>query len=68
MPQISTNAIRHFNDRVRSLSGSSRDVTLTAQDAKNLNAEIQNLLARLVELQELTETGRVSVEISANKF
>lgn len=68
MPAISTNAIRHFNDRVRGLSGSTRDITLSANDAKNLNAEIQNLLARLVELQEFAETGKVSVEINANKF
>lgn len=68
MPAISTNAIRNFNDRVRGLSGTTKDISLSAQDAKNLNAEIQNLLALLVELQDLAETGKVTVEVTANKF
>jgi hypothetical protein len=68
MPVTSTNAIRNFADRVRGLSGNNKEITLSATDAKNLNHEIQMLLARLVELQDLTETGRIQVEIAANKF
>ena len=65
---ISTNAIRNFGDRVRGLSGHNKEITLTAQDAKNLNHEIQNLMARLLELQEAAETGKIQVEFSSNKF
>lgn len=68
MSVISTNAIRHFNDRVRGLSGTNKELVLSATDAKNLNAEIQNVLAKLVEMQDIAETGKVSVEITANKF
>lgn len=68
MPAISTNAIRNFNDRVRALSGNNKELTLSALDAKNLNHEIQNVLARLIELQEAAETGRITVEIGASKF
>lgn len=68
MPVTSTNAIRNFADRVRGLSGNNKELVLAAADARNLNHEIQQLLARLVELQDLTETGRVQVEISSNKF
>lgn len=68
MPVTSTNAIRNFADRVRGLSGNNKELVLAAADARNLNHEIQQLLARLVELQDLTETGRVQVEISPNKF
>jgi len=68
MPVTSTNAIRNFADRVRAISGSNKEVTLSAIEAKNLNHEIQQLLAQLVELQNQTETGKIQVEISANKF
>lgn len=68
MPVTSTNAIRNFADKVRAMSGNNRDISLTALEAKNLNHEIQQLLARLVELQEQTETGRIQVELGTNKF
>lgn len=68
MPVTSTNAIRNFADRVRGLAGNNKEITLNAIEARNLNHEIQQLLARLVELQDLTETGRIQVEVSSNKF
>lgn len=68
MPVTSTNAIRNFADRIRSLSGNNKEITLSAIEAKNLNHEIQQLLARLVELQDLAEVGRIQVEVSPNKF
>lgn len=68
MPVTSTNAIRNFNDRVRALAGHNKELTLSAVEAKNLNHEIQGLLARLVELQDMTETGQISVEVNAGKF
>lgn len=68
MTVTSTNAIRNFADRIRGLSGNNREITLSAIEAKNLNHEIQQLLARLVELQDLAEVGRIQVEVSTNKF
>lgn len=68
MPVTSTNAIRNFADRVRGLAGNNKEITLSALEAKNLNHEIQQVLAQLVELQSQLETGKIQVEISANKF
>lgn len=68
MPAMSTNAIRNFADRIRGLTGTNSSLTLNAAEAKLLNHEIQQLMARLIELQEQAETGKIQVEISANKF
>jgi hypothetical protein len=68
MPVTSTNAIRNFADRIRSLSGNNKEITLSALEAKNLNHEIQQLLARLVELQDVAETGKIQIELSTNRF
>ena len=68
MPITSTNAIRHFSDRVRGLAGNNKELVLSGIEARNLNHEIQALLARLVELQEQTESGRIQVEVSSPKF
>lgn len=65
---MSTNAIRHFADRVRGLAGNNKEVVISAQDAKNLNHEIQQLLAHYVELQSQAESGQITVEIGAAKF
>jgi hypothetical protein len=68
MPITSTNAIRHFSDRVRGLAGNNKELVLSTVEARNLNHEIQAVLARLVELQEQTETGRIQVEVNSSKF
>jgi hypothetical protein len=68
MPITSTNAIRHFSDRVRGLAGNNKELVLSVIEARNLNHEIQAVLARLVELQEQTETGRIQVEVNSSKF
>jgi len=68
MPAMSTNAIRNFADRVRGLVGNNREIVLSAQDAKNLNHEIQQLLAQLIELQSTVDTGKITVEVGAQKF
>lgn len=68
MTMTSTNTIRNFADRVRGLAGHNKEITLNAVEARNLNHEIQQLLARLVELQDQTETGKIQVELSSNKF
>ena len=68
MTVTSTNAIRNFADRIRGLADSNKELTLSASEARLLNHEIQQLLARLVELQDQTETGKIQIEIGANKF
>jgi hypothetical protein len=68
MPVTSTNAIRNFADRIRGLAGNNKEIVLSAAEAKLLNHEIQQLMARLIELQDATETGRIQVEVSSNKF
>ena len=65
---ISTNYIRGFADKVRASSGSNKDLVLSVLEARNLNHEIQQLLARLVELQDLAEVGKIEVEVKSNKF
>lgn len=68
MPVTSTNAIRNFADRIRGLTGTNSSLTLSASEAKLLNHEIQQLMARLIELQDATEIGKIQLEINSNKF
>lgn len=66
---INTNAIRSFSDKVRALSSTkATSITLTAQDARNINHEIQTLLALLVELQNQAQGQPVEVELTGKKF
>lgn len=69
MTNINTNAIRAFADKVRALPSSrSNDITLTAADSRNLNHEIQMLLALVVELQAQRSGGDIQVEVKPNRF
>ena len=52
MSQLSI-AIRNFNDRVKQMNQTgSRQLTLNSDEARNLHADIFNLLAIIAELQE----------------
>lgn len=65
----STNAIRAFADKVRAASAAkTANVTLTAQEARNLNHEIEQLLALLVELQSQGPSGDLVVDVTGGKF
>ena len=69
MANISTNAIRSFADKVRALAANKQSsLTLSATDARNLNHEIETLLALLVELQSLKEEQAISIELKSNTF
>ena len=68
MANVSTNAIRHFESKVRALGAHTTQIILTAQEAKNLNHEITQLLALLVELQSRSDNTPVTVEITGGKF
>lgn len=45
--------LRAFNDRVKTMNQTqARDITLTANEARNIHADMFNLLAHLAELSE----------------
>jgi hypothetical protein len=57
-----------FNDRVRALNqGGSRVLTLTADEARSLHAEIYNLLALTAELAK-PEAQTVTVAMDGGGF
>ncbi len=68
--------IRKFNDRVRMLNASpSKNLTLTAQEAKNLNADIQDLLSYCVllnrKIEQLSQANSqevISITVDGGKF
>lgn len=69
MANISTNAIRAFADKVRAMSASkTASITLSAADSRNLNHEIEMLLALLVELQTQGSAGEIQVDVKSSRF
>lgn len=47
-------AVKNFNDRVKVMNQTgSRQLSLSAEEARNLHADIFNLLANLAELQNV---------------
>ena len=49
-------AIKNFNDRVKLMNQTgSKQLNLSAEEARNLHADIFNLLANLAELQTVRE-------------
>jgi hypothetical protein len=66
---VNTNAIRAFNDKIRAMNASkATQLVLAAQDARNLNHELETLLAMLVQLQNQQQTGELTVEIKSQGF
>lgn len=52
--------VQMFNDKVRAMNQTnSRDLVLSAQEARNLHSDIFNLLAKLAEL----ETNKPAVQL-----
>lgn len=68
MPNLSTNAIRHFEGKVRALGNHTTQIILTPQEAKNLNHEITQILAYLVELQSQGNDSTIEVQVAGTKF
>lgn len=66
----STNAIRAFADKVRAAQISkSAQISLTVQEARNLNHEIEILLALLIEQKESSpQTASMTVEVKPNRW
>ena len=50
-------AVKNFNERVKVMNQTgSKQLTLSAEEARNLHADIFNLLANMAELQGTTES------------
>lgn len=68
--------IRKFNDRVRMLNSSaSKNLVLTAQEARSLNADIQDILAyclmlnkRLEQLSQANSQEVINITVDGGKF
>ena len=65
----STNAIRAFADKIRAANASNaKQVNLTLQEARNLNHEIEIVLALIVEQQGNAPSGDTIVEIKPARW
>ena len=61
--------IKAFNDKVRTLNQTnSRTLTLTADEARNLHAEIFSMLTEIARLSGSKEPTIKSVEMDGGKF
>jgi len=68
--------IRKFNDRIRMLNSSaSKNVLLTAQEARSLNADIQDLLSycivlnrKIEQLSQANSQEVVNIVVDGGKF
>ena len=63
--------IKLFNDRVRAMNqGNGKLVTLNAQEARNLHAEIYELLATIADLskEEPTNNNIATINMDGGKF
>lgn len=64
MAEIRTDATRAFQKRVHDMnSANQRDLRLTAQEARNLNNELSQLTALLLQLQS-SNTPQENIEVS----
>lgn len=54
-------AVKNFNDRVKVMNQTgSKQLSLSAEEARNLHADIYNLLANLAEMQNTREPEQPS--------
>jgi hypothetical protein len=65
--------LQRFNDRVRAMNQSrSKDMTMSADEARNLHSEVFNLLSQIADLSSRigTETGEetILINMDAGKF
>jgi len=66
MQQISI-AIRNFNDRVKQMNQTnSRQLTLSAEEARNLHSDIYGLLNNITELATITQSTETPKSNSLN--
>jgi len=64
-----TNAIRAFADKVKAASSANaKTVSLTLQEARNLNHEIEIVLALIVEQRDNSPSVDGNLEIKPNRW
>ena len=70
MAEIRTDAIRVFQKRVNEMvNANQRDIRLSAQEARNLSAELSQLTAVLLNLQSVSSNNNdVEVTVLGSKF
>jgi hypothetical protein len=72
MEHQSSMHLKKFNDRVQVMNQTNaRDLTLTALDARNLQAEIFELLTKINDLVELKKERKeevISVDVGGGNF
>lgn len=63
-------AVKNFNERVKIMNQTgSKQLSLSAEEARNLHADIFNLLANVAELQNTSETAQpTSVSLDGGGF
>lgn len=63
-------AIKNFNERVKIMNQTgSKQLSLSADEARNLHADIFNLLANVAELQNISEIAQpTSVSLDGGGF
>lgn len=70
MAEIRTDAIRAFQKRVNEMNNANqRDIRLSAQEARNVSAELSQLTAILLDLQSVSSSDSdVEVTVLGSKF
>lgn len=72
MERQSSMHLKKFNDRVQVMNQTNaRDITLTALDARNLQAEIFELLAKINDLVELKKEKKeevINIDVGGGNF
>jgi hypothetical protein len=67
---LTTIHLKNFNDRVRAMGQTNgREITMSAQDARSLQADIFNLMTLVVELNTKVKSDEViQVQLDGGKF
>jgi hypothetical protein len=70
LEQLQTIHLKNFNDRVKAMSQTnSRELTMSAQDARNLQADIFNLMTLVVDLSAVSKQNDVlQIDLDGGNF
>jgi hypothetical protein len=70
LEQLQTIHLKNFNDRVKAMSQTnSRELTMSAQDARNLQADIFNLMTLVVDLSAVSKQNDVlEIDLDGGNF
>jgi hypothetical protein len=70
LEQLQTIHLKNFNDRVKAMSQTnSRELTMSAQDARNLQADIFNLMTLVVDLSAVAKQNDVlQIDLDGGNF